>query len=149
MELILKETIDRKKLEALISCPDLNPDEIHILKAMKKIQNKKDGSIIVSYNKRLDMGRRYPDKSISLGSISKRCRHTLVSSTHMDIDIANCHPVILSQYCEKNGIVCKVLNDYVKLSKVKMKVCTRKYVLQEIKNTTKIKSHQRCHLFYK
>tara|TARA_R110000803_G_scaffold5966_2_gene19595 strand:- start:1310 stop:3673 length:2364 start_codon:yes stop_codon:yes gene_type:complete len=113
MELILKETIDRKKLDALIACPDLNPDELHILKAMKKIQNKKDGTIVASYNKRMDMGRRYPDKSISIGSISKRCRHTLVGSTHTDIDIANCHPVILSQYCEKNGIVCKVLNDYV------------------------------------
>ena len=113
MELYLKETIDPNILQNLILCEELKPEEVTLLKQYQKKLNKKDGTIVVAYNKLMDMGRRYPEKSLSLGSMSKRTRHTLVSKTHTDIDIANCHPVILSQYCEKNGIVCKVLNDYV------------------------------------
>lgn len=113
MELYLKETVDPNILQNLILCEELKPEEVTLLKQYQKKLNKKEKTVVVAYNKLMDMGRRYPEKSLSLGSMSKRTRHTLVSKTHTDIDIANCHPVILSQYCEKNGIVCKVLNDYV------------------------------------
>jgi hypothetical protein len=113
MELYLKETIEPSILQNLILCDELKPEEVSLLKQYQKKLNKKDKTVVVAYNKLMDMGRRYPEKSLSLGTMSKRTRHTLVSKTHTDIDIANCHPVILSQYCEKNGIVCKVLNDYV------------------------------------
>ena len=113
MELLMKETIKQTRLSALIQCPTLTPEEINQLKAYKKKINKSDGTVVVTYNKVMDMGRRYADKSLSLQNFSKKIRHTLVHDTHTDIDITNCHPVVLAQYCRKNGIRCDGLDDYV------------------------------------
>ena len=129
MELLMKETINQTRLSALINHPSLTPEEVNQLKAYKKKANKSDGTIVVTYNKRLDMGRRYADKSLSLQNFSKQIRHTLVHDTHIDIDIANCHPVVLSQYCRKNGIRCDILDDYV---------AHRDTKLQDIMDTCKI-----------
>jgi len=125
----MKETINQTRLSALINHPSLTPEEVNQLKAYKKKANKNDGSIVVTYNKRLDMGRRYAEKSLSLQNFSKKIRHTLVHDTHIDIDIANCHPVVLSQYCRKNGIRCDVLDEYVRHRDTK---------LQDIMDTCKI-----------
>ena len=125
----MKETINQTRLSALINHPSLTPEEVNQLKAYKKKANKSDGTIVVTYNKRLDMGRRYADKSLSLQNFSKQIRHTLVHDTHIDIDIANCHPVVLSQYCRKNGIRCDILDDYV---------AHRDTKLQDIMDTCKI-----------
>lgn len=113
MELLLKETVKTSRLNALIQSSVLSPEEVNQLKAYKKKMNKSDGSIVVSYTKRMDMGRRYADKSLSLQNFAKKIRHTLVHDTHTDVDISNCHPVVLSQYCRKNGIRCDILDDYV------------------------------------
>ena len=47
-------------------------------------------------------GRVYATKSLSLGSIRKEVRHTLVKDIYVDIDIENCHPMILRQVCKKS-----------------------------------------------
>jgi len=49
-------------------------------------------------------GRVYANKSLSLGSIRKEVRHTLAKEKYVDIDIENCHPIILKQLCDKNDI---------------------------------------------
>lgn len=126
MELLLKETVKITRLNALIQSSVLSPEEVNQLKAYKKNMNKTDGTIVVTYNKRMDMGRRYADKSLSLQNFAKKIRHTLVHDTHTDVDISNCHPVVLSQYCRKNGIRCDMLDDYV---------LRRDSKLQDIMNT--------------
>ena len=59
------------------------------------------------------IGRFYPNKSISLGSLRRQIRHTLAMDDYVDIDIVNAHPVLLVQLCEANGIKCDKLMDYV------------------------------------
>ena len=59
------------------------------------------------------MGRVNPVGSLSLGVFRRAIRHTLVGDTMVDIDIENCHPSILVQYCEANGVACDSLREYV------------------------------------
>ena len=67
-------------------------------KYVKKI---KGDTIDVVYKKKLEMGRRYAEHGLSLQMFSKKIRQSLVYGTHLDIDIVNCHVVLISQYCKK------------------------------------------------
>lgn len=49
----------------------------------------------------------------SLQCINKKLRHTLASDIYTDIDIVNCHPVILLKYCNDNNIRCENLKYFV------------------------------------
>lgn len=76
------------------------------------------GSVEVTYEfsniHQLDhQGRRFAVKAQSLQSFSKYIRHTITHDIYNDIDIVNCHPVILKQYCDKNGIACDCLTYYI------------------------------------
>ena len=69
--------------------------------------------IMCKYN----FGRVYPLKSESLCSIRRELRHTLNyynnEVNYLDIDIVNCHPVILNEICKNNNLNLFYLNDYV------------------------------------
>ena len=45
----------------------------------------------------------------------------------MDIDVENCHSVILSQICKSSGIRCKYLNKYIKNRKEYLLEVMEKY----------------------
>ena len=96
---------------------------------MKKYDNKRKGFKVEYRTRGLDIGRQYAEGSLSLQNFKKNIRETLVYDTHDDIDIDNCHFVLLTQYCEKNNIVCKEVNDYVNFRNKK---------LQELMDTFKI-----------
>lgn len=64
--------------------------------------------------KGMPYGRSNPAKSLGLFSIRREIRHTLAKKYFVDIDIENCHPVILLNICEKNDIDCEYLEKYVK-----------------------------------
>ena len=49
----------------------------------------------------------------SLQSISKKIRGCLAKGLYTDIDLVNCHIVILNQFCKKNKILCPCLDDYI------------------------------------
>jgi hypothetical protein len=51
-------------------------------------------------------GRVYAMKPLSLGSLRKEVRHTLAIDIYVDIDIENCHPMILCQVCSRSDIEC-------------------------------------------
>jgi len=59
-----------------------------------------------------DYGRRYSDGT-SLQGLCKVIRHTIAKEYYKDIDIANCHPVILEHYCKTNNIRCSNLSYYI------------------------------------
>lgn len=111
----LYETVCPKRLAQLIKCPEIEED---IKKDLQKYAKKFDRSKLayrVNYEyKGLQYGRRYAEKSLSLQNFKGKVRETLVHDTHTDIDIKNCHPVLLAQYCEQKKIACDALNDYVK-----------------------------------
>jgi hypothetical protein len=76
-----------------------------------------DGYAVVNYNKVKDMGdfgRVFPRSSLGLYSIRRQIRHTLAKEYYIDIDIKNCHPEILLQLCNKNGLEPKYLKTYVR-----------------------------------
>jgi len=107
----LIETVNVERLNTLIEHKSLAEVERKQLKAYRK--KVVDGSVQVTYQKRLDMGRRYADNSLSLQNFKKNIRHSLCYDNKMDMDMVNCHPVLLSQYCKKNGIMCDRLDDYI------------------------------------
>ena len=70
----------------------------------------------IEYNKvkNINYGRVNPNKALGLFSIRRQIRQTLAKGKLTDIDIENCHPVILLQICNSNSIACKYLEEYTK-----------------------------------
>ena len=110
----LYETIDIERLNALIALDVFTTEERDQMEKYKKKYMPRVGAVKVEYQlKGLHMGRRYAKQSLSLQSLKKAIRETLVYDTHTDVDIKNCHLVLLSQYCKEKGMVCECVNDYV------------------------------------
>ena len=108
------EKIEPKKIEALINHPEIDtPIRNSLKKYIKTWDNKHKGFKVEYETKGLMIGRKYAKGSLSLQSFKKSIRETLVHDTHTDIDINNCHFVLLSQYCDKNGLKCNCLDDFV------------------------------------
>lgn len=57
-------------------------------------------------------GRYQALNAISGQGMVREIRHTIFEEYYMDLDIINCHPVILSWLCENLNIDCKYLNEY-------------------------------------
>ena len=75
------------------------------MKGLKEVIYKKIG--------RSKNGRVYAKDNLSLGGMRKILRHELSKDYYMDIDIVNAHPVMLSQICNTNMIVCNSLMEYI------------------------------------
>jgi P4 family phage/plasmid primase-like protien len=58
------------------------------------------------------LGRLFSE-SISLQGLPKKIRHTISNQYYYDIDIKNCHPVILVWYCQNKGIKCDSIKHYI------------------------------------
>lgn len=58
-------------------------------------------------------GRLYASRCRSLQSLSCWIRHTIANDFYHDLDIVNCHPTILAQYCEKKKLAYTALKKYV------------------------------------
>jgi hypothetical protein len=123
--LTLKEKIDIEILDKLINS-DLLKKTFHNPHSAKFYCNErdqlldyrnliKDGFANVKYNKvsGIPFGRSNPDRALGLYSIRREIRHTLAINNYIDIDIENCHPVILLQICKANDIECDNLAEYV------------------------------------
>jgi len=110
----LYESIDIERLDAIIALDQFTHEERDQLEKYKKKYIPRVGAVKVEYQlKGLQMGRRYAKQSLSLQSLKKAIRETLVYDTHTDVDIKNCHLVLMAQYCKAKGIVCDCVNDYV------------------------------------
>jgi len=74
-----------------------------------------DGEVIIDYfyGKGSEYDGRLYSKGPSLQNFSKEIRHAIAKDKYWDIDMCNSQPTILSQYCEKTGIGCEYLNEYV------------------------------------
>ena len=123
-KLTLYETVDVKVLNKLINSDLLrvefhNPlakgyeNEKQQLICYKKLIKKGKAEIKYSKAKNILFGRVNPHRALGLFSIRREIRHTLAKGIFKDIDIENCHPVLLLQICEANNISCKYLKRYV------------------------------------
>lgn len=61
---------------------------------------------------RKTVGRRFVDGSLGMQSMSRFIRHTIAHKLYHDIDVVNCHPNILEQYCNKRGWACDAISYY-------------------------------------
>jgi hypothetical protein len=92
----------------IITDIDYNP--VDKFKDYLKLAIKKNGIIKINYKSKNEE-RLYC--SYGLQNMMREFRQSLCKYTHYDIDIKNCHPVLLVQYLEKNNIECKYLKKYV------------------------------------
>ncbi len=110
----LTEKVDFDVLTRLLNAEGL--DEI-TRKQLKRYHHKKNNDIIpVKYHfskNLMEKGRLYAEESLSLQNFKKEIRHALASKYYIDIDMENCHPRLIMQYCVKNNIDHDLLKKYV------------------------------------
>ena len=74
---------------------------------------KKDKLKVTYQTAKSGYGRVYANKSLSLCCVRKEVRHALCRDYYADIDVENCHPVMLQHLCQSNGLACTYLTNYV------------------------------------
>lgn len=148
-KIILREEVDSKLLKKLINSDLLlkeswsqngvtyENEKQQLVEYEKLFKNKKYALVQYQITKN-GYGRVYAKKSLSLGSIRKEIRHTLCKDIYVDIDIENCHPVLLNQICVRNDIECLNLTKYVK---------DRENILKDVMDRYKVSRDQAKNLF--
>ena len=57
-------------------------------------------------------GRVSPEKSLSLCVFHRPTRHAYCKGIYIDIDVKNCHPVVIKNICQLNDIPCPTITSY-------------------------------------
>lgn len=118
--IVLNELVDMNRLNTLLNIKnkDLlqneNKPEIEYRKLLQQYRKKCKKDIVkTKYNRKIKIGRVYPIKWNSNGVMWKKIRHFLCREKYIDVDMVNCHPVILNQICLNNGLSCNNLSYYI------------------------------------
>lgn len=91
-------------------------------KKLERLKNrvKKTGKHTIEFspknhlNRTRGIGRLYPKNGVqTLQDMPRNVRKALAYDQYSDLDIVNCHPVLLSQLFKKEGITCESLDDYI------------------------------------
>ena len=67
----------------------------------------------VVYKQKHNCKNRYYPIGSALTYLKKEIRNSIMPKNIKDIDMVNSHPVILLNLCQKNGIACNILKNYV------------------------------------
>jgi len=119
--LICKEPVDEYVLHKLINsdllqiaCHSVNCKQYENEKEQLMCYTKlvKDGYAHVLYTK-TEIGRAKARNGLSYLNIRRQIRHTLADDSMVDIDIDNCHPVLMVQMLKNYGYNCQHLKSYV------------------------------------
>jgi len=70
------------------------------------------GRRIDSYHQSKTNPRRMTTVGTSLQGISRIIRHTICRDNMYDLDIKNCHPICLKNWCNSKGVVCEQLQSF-------------------------------------
>lgn len=109
---ITNKEVARTSLTKFYSRHDITTGEA--LTEYKPSKNNPDGRIYAPY---------------SLQTICRPIRHT-ISNDLIDIDIQNCHPVLLKELFDKHGIACPTLTEYVNEREAVLNVIFKKFKLE-------------------
>lgn len=71
-----------------------------------------DGSNKVTYYRANNCGRYFARDNASLQSLLREVRNAIAHRIYDDVDIVNCQPSLLLQFCDRNGIVFPSLRKY-------------------------------------
>ena len=111
LKLLINSTLLKETFNNPFSSISFSNERQQLEKYLKLV---KDGEASVQYKQAdLKYGRVFPKNSLGLFSIRREIRHTLARDNYIDIDIENCHPVLLYQLCQANDIKCKYLKKYI------------------------------------
>lgn len=88
----LNEIVSHELLQNVILCNNIPGDDDKNIQTLLKNYDGK-----VTYNQIKNFGRYYAKGALSLQSFQKNIRKYLSNGIYVDIDIVNCHPVILEQ----------------------------------------------------
>ena len=134
MELL--ETISLPDLEFLIENPNsIIKEERKKFLRYAQLMTESSGKLLVHYAPVAHgYGRVYAEKAMSVQGMSRFIRNHLCHGIYHDIDIENCHPIILSHICQKNGLKCEKLLHYIS---------NREDVLKSIHPTDRSKAKER------
>ena len=107
--IILYEICDKEKLGYILENNNFN-EEVNNLARNYYNSLDNDGCKKIIYKQTPDKNRYYGDSSC-LTYFKKEIRDSIIPIK--DIDMVNCHPVILSYLCKKNNIDCNILQNYI------------------------------------
>ena len=125
MELIEKipierlELLNRLDLNTYIHLADLKKYKKEVKQHVKLIKSyisnmikcKGEMKKLYKHSEKSDKGRLYGSTSIQ--ALDGIIRGYLFNGITTDIDMVNCHPVLLKFICKKNNIRCPILTEYV------------------------------------
>lgn len=114
--LVLREkTTPARAQWLLVNCENLvTPEEVKKLKDYLNRMLESNCNLRVEYEQKPHgYGRIYALESMSMQGLNRNVRGLLAAPYYMDVDITNCHPVILIALCEKYGWRHSALKAYV------------------------------------
>ena len=122
-EMKFTETIDKKLLESLLCNKDLlttwtdqqgieRSDEQQLVNILHGIKGDKLNVKYKHANGFKSWGRVYAEGFTSLGCCQRNIRGTLTHGTYIDIDLVNCHPVMILTLLKKNNYPCENYQNY-------------------------------------
>ena len=110
--IILNEIVDKKKLLYIINNNDFDIEVNNLAKhyydCLDQVGRKR-----VQYKQKFKHKDRYYGIGSCLSYLKKEIRNSIMPKNIKDIDMVNCHPVILLNSCQKNKIHCNILKNYV------------------------------------
>ena len=109
---ILNEIVDKNKLKYILDNSDYNKEINNLAKnyydTLDELGRKR-----IAYKQKYNCKNRYYGVGNCLSYLKKEIRNSIMPRNIKDIDMVNSHPVILLNLCQKNGIVCNILKNYV------------------------------------
>ena len=116
----LQEQCDWRKLQYIVQHYDelqlpaeKKPDVIKYAESRVPAGNQSVRSVTINYSQANPGLGRLIARDPSLQTIPRTVRHTIAAAFYYDIDIVNCAPTLLSQYCIKHDIPTPTLASYV------------------------------------
>ena len=122
-KITLHETIDGAKLRYIVDHAEEYEEQLiksdsdedwtldRVVTILRKILRRcKKGVVKVNYKQNNKQGRYFGE---GLQSLPRVVRHTIAKDFYHDVDIKNCHPVVLAHYCKTKGLEHTHLKKYV------------------------------------
>ena len=110
--IILNEIVDKEKLKYILDNNDYNQEINNLAKNYYDILDDL-GRKRVQYKQKYKCKNRYYGVGSCLSYLKKEIRNSIMPKNIKDMDMINCHPVILFNICQKNNISCNILKNYV------------------------------------
>ena len=115
--IILNEIVDKEKLQYILNNNDFDLEVNNLAKNCYESLNYL-GRQRIAYKQKHNNKNRYYGVGSCLSYLKKEIRNSIMPKNIKDIDMVNCHPVILLNLCQKNEVICNILKNYVENSDI-------------------------------